>query len=181
MQNCGECKKLEGVNARVLEQEELKEFLIKNWMTHDGMWFLHCMQECGIEKTNKINRAAVRSMAKVELKRLKEIFGIDQVRTFAEFQAFVEAIFNIIKANFMDFTCEFPAFNVFKFTMNNCFAHDGIKRMGALDHYQCGIFERIETWFHELGVDYEIAPQVIGCMMHSENQCFRIFKFDFNE
>lgn len=27
---------------------QLKEILNKNWMTHDGMWFYHCLRECGI-------------------------------------------------------------------------------------------------------------------------------------
>ena len=46
-----------------LETKELKELLIKCWMTHDAMWFYHCLQECGIEKTNRINRAAVKAVA----------------------------------------------------------------------------------------------------------------------
>ena len=45
-----------------LPPDELKELLIKGWMTHDGMWFYHCLQECGIEKTNRINKAAIRAM-----------------------------------------------------------------------------------------------------------------------
>lgn len=181
MQNYNECKRMEHLSMKILETEELKELLIKNWMTHDGMWFLHCLQECGIEKTNKVNKAAVRSMAKIELKRIKEIFGITQIRTFTDFQLFVETVFNIVKANFMNFTYDFPAFNIFRFTMNSCFAYDGIKRMGVIDHYQCGIFERIETWFQELELEYEVTPHVNGCMMLSDKKCFRIFKFGFNE
>ena len=35
------------MNMKTLEQigiDNLKEHLIKNWMTHDGMWFFHCLQ-----------------------------------------------------------------------------------------------------------------------------------------
>jgi hypothetical protein len=46
-----------------LETGQLKELLNKGWMTHDAMWFYNCLQEVGIEKTNKINRAAVKMMA----------------------------------------------------------------------------------------------------------------------
>jgi len=47
---------------------ELKDLLIKNWMTHDGMWFYHCLQELGIEQTNRLNKAAIKSLAEIEIK-----------------------------------------------------------------------------------------------------------------
>ncbi len=40
----------------LLSKEELKEILIKGWMTHDAMWFLHFLRKTGIETTNKINK-----------------------------------------------------------------------------------------------------------------------------
>ena len=65
-----------------LAKKELKELLNKCCMTHDAMWFYNCLQECGIEKTNKINRAAVKAMAAVEIKRLKKAVGVDNLETF---------------------------------------------------------------------------------------------------
>ncbi len=32
-----------------LDKKEMKELLVKCWMTHDGLWFYHSLQECGIE------------------------------------------------------------------------------------------------------------------------------------
>ena len=58
---------------KTLKKNELKEILIKNWMTHDAMWFYHCLQECGIERTNKINKAAVRAMAMIEISLFQKI------------------------------------------------------------------------------------------------------------
>ena len=55
-----------------LEKKELKELLVKCWMTHDAMWFTHCLQECGIDKTSKINREAVKAVAAVEIGGLKK-------------------------------------------------------------------------------------------------------------
>ena len=46
-----------------LNKGEIKELLSKGWITHDAMWFVHCLEEAGIEKTNKINKAAVKSMS----------------------------------------------------------------------------------------------------------------------
>jgi len=40
--------------VNLLEKDELKELLIKCWMSHDGMWFYHCLQKFGIEQANEI-------------------------------------------------------------------------------------------------------------------------------
>ena len=76
---------------RSLKKKELKEILIKNWMTHDAMWFYHCLQECGIERANKINKAAVRSMGMIEIRRIQEAIGIDKVETFEALKLLIEA------------------------------------------------------------------------------------------
>lgn len=116
-----------------LHKKELKEILIKNWMTHDGMWFFHSVKNCGIQKANKINKAAVKSMAKIELKRLKKAFNIGKIEKFKDLQNFLDKIFNVVKAKFMDFTYEFPSNNELNFIMNKCFAYDGVRRIGIIN------------------------------------------------
>jgi hypothetical protein len=73
-----------------LEKKELTELLNKCWMTHDAMWFYNCLQECGIEKTNKVSRAAVKAVAAVEIKRLKKAVGADKLDTFGKFWDFFQ-------------------------------------------------------------------------------------------
>jgi len=55
-----------------IETKQLKELLNKGWMTHDAMWFYNSYQEVGIEATNRINRAAVKAMAAIEIKRIAQ-------------------------------------------------------------------------------------------------------------
>lgn len=166
-------------DVKLLSQKELKELLIKNWMTHDAMWFYHCLQECGIEKTNKINKAAVRALGVIEIKRIQKATGIDKVETFEDFKLLIDAVFSIVKGDFMDFTYSFPSENTLRGELKDCFAYNGMKRMGVLDQYQCGIMERIYGWFDGLGIRYSVSPQVEGCMMHTDGHCSRDFRFDF--
>jgi hypothetical protein len=162
-----------------LSKGELKELLNKCWMTHDGMWFYHCLQECGIEKTNKINKAAVKSLAAIESKRIKKGLSIQKVETFEELKDFIEGVFGVLKADFMDFVYSFPSRNLFHMEMRQCFAYDGMQRMGVIDQYQCGIFERIQGWFDGLEIKYSVTPQVEGCMMRDQGQCYRDLRFYF--
>jgi hypothetical protein len=163
-----------------MEKEELKELLIKCWMTHDGMWFLHCLQECGIEKTNEINKAAVKSLAKVEIKRIQKAFNIQNVNNFKDLQNIVEKLFQVFKAEFMKFDYNFPEKNLMHFKMHKCFAYNGIKQIGVIDRYICGIYDRIEGWFSSLKLKYTAEPKINGCLKHSTGECSRDFKFFFN-
>jgi len=71
-----------------LIKNELKELLNKGWMTHDAMWFYHCLEEFGIEKTNRINLADIKSMSAIEIKRYQKALGLEKVDTFDEFKHF---------------------------------------------------------------------------------------------
>lgn len=162
-----------------LEKGELKELLIKCWMTHDGMWFLHCLKEFGIEKTNKINKAAGRSLAAVEIVRVRKAFGIAKIETFEEFKGALARAREVLTGEFMKFDFNYPAENLMRIQTDKCFAYEGMKRLGVSDNYECGIFSRMEGWFDGLGVKYDVRPRVEGCMMQTEGRCYRNYTFYF--
>ena len=163
-----------------LKKSELKEILIKNWMTHDAMWFYYCLQECGIERTNKINKAAVRAMGTIEIRRIQKAVGIEKVATFEDFGSLLEAAWDIVKGDFMKSNFSLPSRNVLRGDFERCFAYEGVKQIGAIEQYQCGIFERIYGWFDGMGMKYSVSPQVEGCMMHTDGKCFREITFTFD-
>jgi hypothetical protein len=55
------------------------------------MWFYHTYQELGVEKANKLNKAAIRSLAPIEIKRVKKAIGIggEKIGTFEELKDFM--------------------------------------------------------------------------------------------
>lgn len=165
---------------RSITKKEMKTFLNSSWMTHDAMWFRYCLPECGVAKTNRINRAAVRAMAEIEIKRMIKLFGIEGVDSFQGLQRLLKAAFDLIKAEFMDFEYSYPEENTLLWKMNRCFAHDEIKDIGAIDQYKCGLFERPKGWFEGLGIRYTVSPEVRGCMMAKGHNCFREFHFYFD-
>ncbi|MFW9902066.1 MAG: DUF6125 family protein [Candidatus Thorarchaeota archaeon] len=165
----------------MIQNHDLKELLIKCWMTHDGMWFFHCLKECGIEKTNKINKAAVKSMSKIEIKRIQELFEIEKIEKFADLQNIMNKAMKVFKADFMDFTYNFPEKNKIHCEMSKCWAYDGITRMGVIENYQCAIYSRVEGWFEALNIDYNVSPALNGCLMYDKGECVRDYTFYFKE
>jgi hypothetical protein len=103
------------MTLEALETKQLKELLNKGWMTHDAMWFYNCVQEIGIEKANKINRAAVKTMAAVEMKRMKRALGVTEVKAFDQLVELFEASMYIVSGDFMKYKFIYPGQNVFNF------------------------------------------------------------------
>ena len=162
-----------------LEPSQVKELLNKNWMTHDAMWFFHCMRKLGMDETNQLNQAAVRSMARIEAGRLAEALGLESIASPEDLKRFVEGVFSVAKAEFMDFTYEFLQDGSLRINMGECFAHKGMRRLGVLDQYRCGIYLRVDTWLDALGVNYEAGPAFEGCLKHRQGECSRTYRFSW--
>jgi hypothetical protein len=163
-------------------REELIDLLNRCWMTHDGMWFYHCLQEFGIEKANRLNKAAIKSLAPLEIERIKKALCIEKkIENFQELKDFFEHAAPLFIPPFMNASMSFPQKNVlhWAFEPKNCFAYKGIKRIGAIDRYECGVIYRLACWFDSLGVIYRLKPPVEGCLMLSGDTCSGDFEFIF--
>lgn len=165
-----------------LTKEDVKQLLNRCWMTHDGMWFMNVLGEVGIETTNKLNKGAIRSMAGLEVKRLQKALGIPEVNNIDQLKDFCEGAIGLLVGDYMDFNWSWAGeANAMRVDVYKCFAHNGIARMGVIDKYECGIFDRICSWFHNLNVKFQVTPDIPGCMMHTDGQCHREFVFTFKE
>jgi hypothetical protein len=160
-----------------LEKREIRDLLGKGWLTHDGMWFYHTYQEFGIEKANKLNKAAIRSLAPIEIKRVKKALGIGGEK-IGTFEALKDFMFKALEMTLPD-----SVFERFRFLASSkdllhwewengqCFAYKGMKQIGIIDEYRCGVMYRIECWLDALGIKYNIDPKIDKCIMHEKGAC----------
>jgi len=166
-----------------MTRDEIIELLNRSWMTHDGMWFYHCFQECGIETANRLNKAAIRAMAPMEIARMKQALGIaaDKIETFEAFKEFFIQAGRLCIPPFMNGTMDTSRENVlhWEFAPKNCFAYKGMKRIGALEKYECGVIYRLACWFDAMGLTYTATPEITTCRMLSGDTCGGDFVFDF--
>jgi len=158
-------------------KKELRNLLGKGWLTHDGMWFYNTCQELGIEKANKLNKAAIRSLAPIEIKRVKKALGIrgERIGTFEELKNFMlEALEMILPDSVFErfrFRASSKDLLHWEWESGECFAYKGMKQMGLIDGYRCGVIYRIECWLEALGIKYTIDPKIDKCMMHKKGAC----------
>ena len=164
-----------------LDKKELKELLVKNWMTHDGMWFLNAYLSLGIKAANKLNKSAIKSLAQIESARIQKALGKENenIDTFGKLKQFIDDSFSIVKGDFMDFKYTFPQENLMHWEMQKCFAYEGMKRIGVTDQYECGVLYRVKCWLDALKLDYKIEPRVKGCLKASGQNCEGNVQFFF--
>jgi hypothetical protein len=160
-----------------ISKKEIRDLLGKGWLTHDGMWFYHTYQTLGIETANQLNKAAIKSLAPIEVKRVTQILGIngDDGMTFNDLQTFMQ--------DALELTLPESVFGKLQFTSHpkntlhwewetgECFAYKGIKRMGIIDEYRCGVMYRIACWLEALEIEFSMHPKPDKCMMHTTGTC----------
>lgn len=160
--------------AKNLLQKETVDLLNKCWMTHDGMWFFHCLQEFGIETTNIINKSAIKSLSSIEIIRvMKTLDCIKPIEDFNEFKKFFEEAANLMIPDFMNVKFSYPDNSkmAWEFNQNKCFAYAGIKKLGVIEQYECGVLYRIKCWLDELGIKHIFIPEIGKCHMHVHGDC----------
>ena len=167
-----------GYPLKTLDQigiDGLKEHLLKNWMTHDALWFYQIFQQYGIEAANMLNKAAIKALTGFETQRARQLLGMKQERivTFAELQDFINGAFLLSTSEFMGFTYHWPEENVLRwaFKDGNCFAYKGMRRLGVADRYECGVLFRVLSWIELAGIRYEVSPKIEGCLQHIMGKC----------
>jgi len=170
-----------------IEKSEIRNLLGRGWLTHDGMWFFHAGLEFGIEQANALNRAAIKSMAPIEVQRARQTlgFGKDRLDTFDALMEFILAALEVTLPDSVSANFHFrsPAKNLICWDWQDgqCFAYKGIKQIGMIDGYRCGVIYRIECWLESLGINFSIQPAIKGCLMHEEGRCrgeIRVFMPD---
>ena len=160
-----------------IEKREIRDLLGKGWLTHDGMWFYHTYQELGIEKANKLNKAVIRSLAPIEIKRVQKALGIggEKIGTFEELEDFMLEALEMILPNSVFKRLRFRASSKdllhWEWESGECFAYKGMKQIGIIDGYRCGVMYRIECWLEALGIKHSIDPKIDKCMMHEKGAC----------
>jgi hypothetical protein len=169
-----------------IAKKDLRDLLGKGWLTHDGMWFYNTCRELGIEKANVLNKAAIRSLAPIEIERVKKILGLggQKIDRFDEIHDFMVAALEMILPGSVFEKFLFRASEEdtlhWEWASGECFAYKGMKRIGIIDDYRCGVIYRIECWFEALGIKYSIDPKINKCIMHEKGTCSGEIKVHFS-
>jgi len=164
-------------------KEEIRDLLGKGWLTHDGAWFFNTANQFGIDAANRLNKAAIQTIAPLEMQRTRKLLGLSEegIESFHEIKEFALESFELILPGSVvsRFHIEAPSANVihWEWEAGECFAYKGMQRLGLLDGYECGVIYRLECWFEALGLPFEVEPKITSCIMHTQGACSGDFRF----
>ena len=150
--------------------------LNKCWMGHDGAWFFHCFRELGMETANRLNKAAISTLATQEVPRLAALVFKDpdvKIDSQDRFRDFFNRARELVVPDFMgiEFDLSQPGTMAWDTRGKGCFAHKGLQRMGGIETYECGVLFRIQAWLKVLEIAHTFSPAPGLCHFHHSGAC----------
>lgn len=164
-----------------LNQKQIRDILMKNWMTHDALWYTEVAHNFGMADASPMNLRVCRKLGQVECKRLMKLVDVSPPGNMMEFRELWELAEDVFVPDFMTFRVDYPAGNIQRMHVCECFAYNGMHKAGLVSEYECGIFERIEGWFDAMGLAYSRSPDLSRCLKHQGQDCVVTFRFKFTQ
>ncbi|MCX7908749.1 MAG: DUF6125 family protein [Ignavibacteria bacterium] len=164
-----------------LNREQLLELLkiyAKNWLAHDGCWFLAIEKKLGIEKAIEFDRDAWEQFTQIEARRIKEFLGLEEnsglwgLKKALDFRLYS----NINKQH-----SNFAEPNALILYIKTCRVQEARRRKGLPD-FPCKSIGLVEYSLFAKVIDNRIETSSISCPPERTNCDFYcIWKFSIKE
>ncbi len=165
-------------NIDALSRDKLLELLqiyAKNWLAHDGCWFLAIEKQLGINKAIEFDKEAWRQFTVIEAKRIKEFLnlgnssGLDGLEHALRFRLY--APINEQFSKFVDST------TLLHF-VKTCRVQEARRRKGLPD-FPCQSVGIVEYSLFAKEIDSKIETTSVSCPPNISNPDFYcIWKFE---
>ena len=149
-------------NLDDLSRDQLIEMLddfAKNWLAHDGLWFLAVEKKCGIETAMELDRQAWEKFTVIEAERIMKRHnipkgsGLDGLKKALGYRLYS-------RLNKQEIIEEIP--NRFVFRMNDCRVQSARKSKGLAD-FPCKSIGIVEYGNFAKTIDPRIRTTCISC------------------
>ncbi len=143
-------------------KEEMREFIFdaaKNWLAHDGLWFLEVEKEFGLDAAMKLDKQAWEQFTVVEAKRIMQRLGM---KPGGGIPALAEALGFRLYAfiNQQEISEQTESSCVFR--MKTCRVQDARKRKGLAD-FPCKDIGMVEYANFAATIDSRIRTECLVC------------------
>jgi hypothetical protein len=162
-----------------IDPAKLNRFLIKNWMTHDALWYAEVAGKWGMAEASPMNLRVCRKLGQIEVKRMMKMLEASPPTNMQTYKNLFEIGKQVFVPAFMSFDIDYPAENIQRFLVRECFAHRGMEKAGVLKDYECGIFERIVGWLDAMNLTYSVSPDLSRCLKYKGRECEVTIRFHF--
>ncbi|MCX7880524.1 MAG: DUF6125 family protein [Ignavibacteria bacterium] len=161
-----------------LSKDELYELLkiyARNWLAHDGSWFLAIESELGLEKAIHFDTKAWETFTKIEAKRIKEFLnlpdepGLEGLRIALNFR-----LYSTLNEQFSKY--ESPTSLLY--FVRTCRVQEARRRKGLPD-FPCQSVGLVEYSLFAKTIDTRIKTTSVSCPPNiSKPEFFCVWKFE---
>lgn len=151
-----------------LSKEQLFELLniyAKNWLAHDGCWFLSIEEKDGIEKAIEYDREAWRKFTVVEAKRLIEFLDLGQNSGIA---GLAKALKFRLYSTLNDDRVEIVDGNTLLYFVQTCRVQAARRNKGLAD-FPCQSVGIVEYNYFAKTIDSRFETKCLSCPPEIEN------------
>jgi len=138
---------------------EMLEDQAKNWLAHDGLWFLAVEKRYGMEKAIELDKEAWISFTQIEAKRIMKRHGITPG---GGVQALKKALQYRLYARVNEQSLIEVNQKTLRFEMNDCRVQSARKRKGLAD-FPCKPVGIAEYAYFANTIDNRFSTEVICC------------------
>jgi len=145
-----------------LSKEELLDFipdLAKNWLAHDGLWFLYVEEKYGMESAIELDKKAWEQFTVIEAERIMKRLNIEP-------NSGIPALIQALKFRLYAFINKQEIVEVSNkrcvLRMNKCRVQEARKRKGLHD-FPCKPVGIVEYSYFAKTIDFRIETNCISC------------------
>lgn len=172
---------MEETNIQSLSREQLLELLniyAKNWLAHDGCWFLAIEKKLGMEKAIEFDQDAWEQFTQIEARRIKEFLKLDECPGLEGLKKALQfRLYSTINEQFSRFEDE----NTLVHYVKTCRVQEARRRKNLPD-FPCKSVGIIEYSLFAKTIDKRIETEAISCPPDIINQNYYcIWKFKLKD
>ncbi len=154
------------------------EMFAKNWLAHDGCWFLAAEERLGIQAAIELDERAWQRFAAVEAQRIMTTFCIPQTGGLAALEkALWLRMYSLINAQRVEWSDDRKRL---RFVMDVCRVQEARRRKGLTD-FPCNSVGTIEFDTFARTIDPRIRTKCLYCPPNAEEGKYCAWEFGIEE
>jgi len=150
------------------------EMFAKNWLAHDGCWFLAAEEELGLERAVELDRRAWKRFAAAEARRIMTAFELPEDGGLAILKkAFGLRMYAVINRQHSEWS---PDHSRLRFVMDICRVQETRRRKGLKD-FPCKCVGTAEFTTFAHSIDPRIQTTCLHCPPDAEDGQYCAWEF----
>ncbi len=162
---------IESTKIEELTKEELIQLLkiyAKNWLAHDGCWFLSIEEQYGIGLAMDIDREAWRKFSVIEARRLIDFLGLGKN---SGIEGLSKALSFRLYSTLLDSKIEIVNENQLRYYIRGCRVQ-AARRSKAMIDFPCASIGIVEYSYFARTIDDRIVTRKVSCPPDITNYYF---------